>query len=178
MFKVQGSRAWTPEQRQTGFTLLELMAAIVIISVLAAVLLNRLAYYQEMAERAAMESMVRTIKTGLQFRLAELIIANRQAEAAALEAEDPVRWLDTRPANYGGAYGASTDRGKWYFDAPGRQLVYVVNTGDHLDLGTGGGSREIRFRTRLLTSRVQMAGGEIESVTGVTLAVVTPYRWP
>jgi general secretion pathway protein G len=72
----------------------ELAVAISIIAVLATVLLDRLAYYKEMAEKAAMESMVRIIKTGLQIRLAELIIGNRQAQAAALEADDPTQWLD------------------------------------------------------------------------------------
>jgi prepilin-type N-terminal cleavage/methylation domain-containing protein len=177
MFKVQSSRAWNPEHRQSGFTLLELMAAIVIISVLAAVLLDRLAHYQEMAERAAMDSMVRTIKTGLQIRLAELIIANRQAEAAALEAEDPIRWLDAPPANYGGAYGASSERGKWYFDAPGRQLVYIVNNGDGLELDAAGGVKQIRFRARLQKDPMQFGGAAVESVTGITLTPVTPYRW-
>lgn len=177
MFKVQGSSAWNPEHRRTGFTLLELVTAIVIIGVLAAVLLNRLAYYQEMAERAAMESMVRMIKTGLQIRLAELIITNRQAEAEALEAEDPIRWLDARPANYGGAYGGSPERGKWYFDAPGRQLVYIVNNGDRLDLDAAGGLKQIRFRARLQKDQLQFGGATVESVAGITLTPVSPYRW-
>jgi general secretion pathway protein G len=177
MFKVKGSGAGNPDHRQTGFTLLELVTAIVIIGVLAAVLLNRLAYYQEMAEKAAMESTVRTIRTGLQIRLAELIIANRQAEAAALEAEDPIRWLDARPANYGGAYGESTERGKWYFDAPGRQLVYIVNNGDRLHLDAVGGVKQIRFRARLQKDPMQFGGVTVESVTGITLTPVSSYRW-
>ena len=70
---------WNAKWRKRGFTLVELAVAISVIAVLAAVLLNRLAYYKELAEKAAMESMVRIIKTGLQIRLAELIITNRQA---------------------------------------------------------------------------------------------------
>ena len=87
-----------------GFTLFEFAVAVVIIAILAWVLLTRLAFYQEMAEKAAMESTVRVIKTGLQIRLAELIIGNRQGEAGKLEVEDPMQWLEPRPANYAGAY--------------------------------------------------------------------------
>ena len=148
-----------------------------IISVLAAVLLNRLAYYQEMAEKAAMESTVRVIKTGLQIRLAELIIGNRQGEAATLEAEDPMLWLDRRPANYGGAYREPPRLGRWYFDAAARQLVYVVNTGNRLDLATAADAKQIRFRAQLLKDRLNVGGAAVESVTGVTLTAVTPYRW-
>jgi prepilin-type N-terminal cleavage/methylation domain-containing protein len=166
-----------PESRRpAGFTLVELAVAIAVIAVAAALLLNRLAYHQEMAEKAAMESVVRAVKTGLQLRLADLIATHRQAQAAVLEVEDPMRWLDARPDNYGGAYGAGAERGMWYFDAGRRHLVYVVNAGDRLEIDTATG-KEIRFQARLLKDRVTFAGGAVESVTTVTLSPVTPYRW-
>ncbi|HEY6509699.1 MAG TPA: hypothetical protein VIY56_16870 [Vicinamibacterales bacterium] len=151
--------------------------AIVIISVLAAVLLNRLTYYQELAEKAAMESTLRAVKTGLQIRLAELIVTNRQAQAAQLETGDPVQWLDDKPPNYAGSYGAASDAGSWYFDAGERQLVYVVRTGDRLIVDGDRDGREIRFRARLVKDRVTVAGTVVESVTGVALAPVKPYEW-
>jgi general secretion pathway protein G len=162
---------------QRGFTLVELAVAICIIAVLATALLNRLGYYKEMAEKAAMESMVRIIKTGLQIRLAELIVTNRQAQAAALEVGDPTQWLDPRPANYGGAYGESLQRGTWYFDTPARQLVYVINTGDLLDVDNRADPKQIRFRVRLLMDRLHFGGAVVDSVTGVTLVPVNPYYW-
>jgi prepilin-type N-terminal cleavage/methylation domain-containing protein len=197
MFKVQCSRinvkcpelnlepgTWNLElgtrnrrPRERGYTLFEFAAAIVILSILAAVLLTRLAFYQEMAEKAAMESMVRVIKTGLQIRLAELIIGNRQGEAETLEVEDPMQWLEPRPHNYAGAYREPPTLGKWYFDATARQLVYVVNTGNRLDLATAADAKQIRFRARLLKDRLNVGGAVVESVTGITLTAVTPYRW-
>ena len=151
---------------------------IVIFSVLATVLLDRLGYYQELAEKAAMEATVRGIKTGLQIRLAELIIANRQAEAGALETEDPVRWLESKPSNYGGAYPEQPRTGIWYFDGSERHLVYVVGTGNRLEIDTAWGAKQVRFRARLLRDRVKTGSGTVESVTGITLAPVLPYRWP
>lgn len=161
---------------QGGFTLVELGVCLCIIAVLAAVLLHRFTFYKEMAEKAAMESMVRIIKTGLQIRLAELIVTNRQAQAASLEADDPTQWLDARPANYGGAYGDPLRRGTWYFDTPERQLVYVVDTGNRLNSDTLAEPKQIRFRVRLLKDRLRVPGGEVESVTGVTL-LPGQYRW-
>ena len=151
---------------------------IVIFSVLAAVLLDRFSHYQELAEKAAMESMVRGIKTGLQIRLAELIIENRQAEAGVLESEDPVRWLESKPANYGGAYPEQPLPGTWYFDSRERHLVYVVNTGNRLEIDTSTGGKQIRFRAQLQRDRVKTSVGAVESVTGVALNPVWPYRWP
>jgi prepilin-type N-terminal cleavage/methylation domain-containing protein len=160
-----------------GFSLFELAVAIIVASVLATVLLNRLAYYQELAEKAAMESTLRTIKTGLQIRLAELIVTHRQALAGQIEAEDPVRWLDDKPPNYRGAYRAPAEPGAWYFDTTEHQLVYVVRTGDRLILGTRDGGKQLRFRAKLLKSPVKVAGGTVEGVAGVTLLPDSPYQW-
>jgi general secretion pathway protein G len=149
----------------------------VLISALAAVLLNRLVYYQEMAEKAAMESVARVVKTGLQIQLAGLIVGNRQGEAAMLEVENPMQWLAALPVNYGGAYQEPPVPGRWYFDAIARQLVYVVNKGGRLDFAAAAETRQIRFRARLLKDRLNVGGAVVESVTGVTLVPVTPYRW-
>lgn len=165
-------------QRWRGFTLFELIIAIMIVSALAAALLARLAYYQEMAEKAAMESTLSGIKTGLQVRLAEMIIANREAEAKALEIQDPVLSLDDgKPANYGGEYGENPARGSWYYDGRERELVYVVNTGGRLEIDGSGAQNELRFRVRLVTSPVQLPGGAVQRTSGVGLAPVRPYRW-
>ena len=177
MLDTPASDARQAERREAGFSLFELLVCIIIISVLAAVLLNRLGYYQEMAEKAAMESALRTIKTGLQIRLAELIVTNRQGQASELETEDPVKWLDDKPPNYAGGYRFPLDTATWYFDAGQRQLVYVVNTGSRLNLDTGPGPKQVRFRARLLKDRVRLYGTTVESVTGVALVPVQSYRW-
>ena len=160
-----------------GFTLFELVVVLVVVLLLGTAFLERLRFYQEMAEKAAMEATLRLIKTGLQIRLAELIIANRQGEAMQLEIEDPTRWLDTPPSNYAGLYRERPASGAWYFDPREQQLVYVANIGDRLKLDGATGSKEIRFRARLLKDRVPVAGGTIEGVTGVTLTPIHRYRW-
>jgi len=166
-------------RRARGFTLFELAVVIAVFAALVTVLLDRLFYLQEMAEKAAMESTLRGIKTGLQIRLAEMIITNREGQAGALEEEDPVRWLEeASPANYGGAYREPPAPGTWYFDATASQLVYVVNTGERLEIDGQVGGKQLRFRARLVREAVQLPGGALERINGVALAPVRPYRWP
>jgi prepilin-type N-terminal cleavage/methylation domain-containing protein len=168
-----------PERRARGFTLFELVVVIMIFAVIVTLLLERLAHYHELLERAAMQSTLKGIKTGLQVRLAELIIANREGEAGSLETQDPIQWLDDgRPANYGGAYQEPARPGTWYFDAHGRELVYVVNTGERLEIDGAGAPKQLRFHVRLVRGPVQLPGGAVERISGVALAPVQPYRWP
>lgn len=161
-----------------GFTLIELIVVVVIVSVLAAAAFQRFLGYQELAERAAMEATLRIVKTGLQIRLAEFIIGNRQAEAVVLERENPMRWLAEPPANYGGDYRKPPGPGNWYYDRERRELVYVANSGQFLEVAASDGIKEIRFRAQLLKDVVNFAGTTTESVTGITLVPVQPYRWP
>ncbi|MGH8743276.1 MAG: type II secretion system protein, partial [Burkholderiales bacterium] len=48
-----------------GFTLIELIVVVTIISFLAAILLNRIPLYQEAAEKTAMEQTVGVIRSAL-----------------------------------------------------------------------------------------------------------------
>jgi prepilin-type N-terminal cleavage/methylation domain-containing protein len=165
-------------QRAAGFTLIELIVVASVIGLLAAVALQRLTVYQELAERAAMEATLRNVQTGLQVRLAELIIANRQAEARQLERGNPMQWLAEQPRNYGGEYRVPVERATWYYDAARGELVYVVNNGAFLEAEMVDGAKVLRFRARLLKGVVKFGGATTETATGITLLPVRPYRWP
>ncbi|HYR34326.1 MAG TPA: type II secretion system protein, partial [Burkholderiales bacterium] len=57
-------------RRVVGFSLLELVIVIVLISVLLAVAIDRLLAMKAMAERGALEQVVGTIRSGITIRLA------------------------------------------------------------------------------------------------------------
>lgn len=160
-----------------GFVMFELVVALVIISVLLAVLLDRLRFYQEKAEQAAMEYTLQAVKTGLQVRLAELIMTQRQREAAQLEVENPTRWLSKMPADYAGDYREPPQPGTWYYDASERQLVYVPNNSAHLEVAETGGVKQLRFEVKLVRHQVAVFGSRVGGIAGVRLVAVYPYRW-
>ena len=92
------------DRRTAGFTVLELIAVIVLISLVLSAGVERLLYYEERAEKASMESTLAAVKTGLQVRLAELLLTNHQSAVSELETQNPMRWLIEPPANFGGDY--------------------------------------------------------------------------
>lgn len=167
-------------RREGGFSLLELAVVAVVLSVLLAVLLDRLAFYQAAAERARFEADLRFYKTALQIRLAELILERREGEARTLEVENPTRWLSEKPTNYGGEYPARPKPGHWYFDQATREMVYVVNAQESLvaEDVNGMGMKQLRFRVKIINQPVIVSGKQIQGIGGIALLPAQAYRWP
>lgn len=164
--------------RTRGFSLLELAVVACVLSVLLAVFLNRLTFYQEAAERAQFESTLQAYKTALQIRLAELILDRREAEARTLEVENPTDLMSEQPSNYGGDYPAAPQPGTWYFDNSTHVLVYVVNTGSRLSLEGADSPKQLRFRVQVIYQPVGVPGGRVSGIGGITLLPGRVYQWP
>lgn len=162
---------------ERGFSLLELAVVAVVLSTLSAVLLQRLNYYQELAERASFEATLSLYKTALQIRLAEMIIDRREGESRTLEVENPTRWLSEKPANYAGDYPPAPAAGNWYYDHSSRELVYVANLASGLEVARRDGVKQLRFRVQVIHQSVAIVGGQVRGIAGIKLAPVTAYRW-
>ncbi|MDB5807981.1 MAG: hypothetical protein JWN94_103 [Betaproteobacteria bacterium] len=159
-------------QHLLGFTLIELILVISIISALSVFASDRFLYWQERAEKAAMESVLSGVKMGVQIRMAEMMATNRM-DVRELETENPIRWLQDRPSTYAGDYGPPLTGGSWYYSTGEHELVYVLNNRAYLE--TDGGKKELRFRVSVRQEvDARLAA---KTVAGVTLAPVSRYKW-
>ncbi|MCZ7563961.1 MAG: prepilin-type N-terminal cleavage/methylation domain-containing protein [Burkholderiales bacterium] len=163
-----------------GFSLIELLAVLVVIAVLAVVLLRQAVWYQERAERAAMESTIAVLRSALQMQVAGRIAAGRDAQLSALATENPMNWLARKPKSYAGAYepaGAPhVPAGRWYFDVADRQLVYRPRHRRYLTASDRGEMTELRFRTVLDVGPGRGHGG-VDGVGEMDIRVVRAYSW-
>ena len=171
-------------RRQRGFTIFELVVVIVLASVLAIILLNRLWYYQEIAEKTAMEMTVMNMRSGLRLRIAELMMRDKMSEAGQLMQENPITWLETLPPNYRGKISGSKQTalipGSWYFDTGRQELVYLVQHDRFFKPGWDGApNREsaVRFHVTAVKHPRQDGNGTVRKVEGIALAPVAPYHW-
>ncbi len=169
--------------RARGFTLIEFLVVIIIISTLGAVLLDRMWFYQEAAEKAAMEQLAGTLRSALHFQIADKLVKGQTRELSRLAEDNPMDWLAEQPSNYVGerfAPGADeVAKGNWYYDLKDRQLVYVVARGGHF-MPDQAGRKEVRYAVRVVYARAPQAGQENadkQEINGVILAVAEPYRW-
>lgn len=167
-------------QRQSGASRLELLVAAAVLAVVAVALLERLSFYQEYAEKAAMDLTIASMRAGMRSEVAGLLIADRVSEIQTLADRNPMSWLKSAPENYLGELDgppAEEPRGKWYFDRKRRELVYTANNRRHF---TPSVYRDYTVRVRpmrLLSIADPARAGRPKEPEWVALVVVNDYRW-
>jgi hypothetical protein len=172
-------RACPVRDGQCGATLVEFAVSIALIAIFVGVLFERGLYYQEYAEKTAMEMTAKSIRTGLRYKVADLMLANRMSEISALAGENPLNWLAEKPPNYLGELDSAPmvePKGQWYFDRRNRELVYTVNNRRHFSPSS---YRDFNVRYRLMRTS---AGAVTDSApnyggTWVSLVLVAEYGW-
>jgi prepilin-type N-terminal cleavage/methylation domain-containing protein len=173
---ASGSRARL--RAVSGLTLIELIVVVCIIAVCAALLLDRLRFYQEAAEKAAMEYTVGAVKSALQLRVAAMLLRGEGKNIGSLARSNPVEWLMEPPPGYRGEFRAphpDVPKGSWYFDATRKELVYAPNLDGHL-ARLADGSKRLRFRVQISFEPAE-PDSERRVIAGMWMEPVTPYAW-
>lgn len=176
-------------RRASGFTILELLTSCIVISIVAGVLLHRLAYYEEVSEKAQMEYTIAQLNSALRVRMATMMTQGRLQQLASLAQENPIDWLDTRPTNYTDHplthKAVKREAGIWYFDRARHRLVYMISTGDNFSMPDEAGqtarptARQIELQVRLIKAGSSDTGNQSATppIVNAVLEVVRPYRW-
>lgn len=164
---------------QRGISRFEFAAAVAIIGVFGAVVLERLLYLEEYAEMTAMELTVLNMGAGLRYRTADFLMRDKVSEIATLADENPVNWLQNHPESYLGDFDLKPDtdlRGKWYFDKTRHELVYTVNNRRHF---LPAGDQSYEFRWHAVRVRAKEAGPSAgkSNEQWVKLVQVSAGRW-
>jgi general secretion pathway protein G len=155
-----------------GFTLFELAVVAIVTSLLAVVLLQRLWSYQEVAEQAAMRSVLSSLSLGLRAQTLSLYTQGREADVAALAEQNPMQWLAAKPANYRGEFSAPSleeiDGNSWFFDKSNKKLAYLLRERKFFDRNR---STPTYFHVELIRLPTSPArpSGTPETIEGVAL---------
>ena len=174
---------WARPATSGGFSLLELVVAVVLIALLVVIAIGRLLALQADAERVTMEAVVGTLRSALGMKVAESIVRYELNGLADLEGSNPMERLAELPVNYlGEIEKPDPDRladGNWYFDRSERTLVYLVRNKTHFSGGVANPPRA-RFAIRVAYSDKNRNGrydAGVDAVEGLRLSPIEPYQW-
>jgi len=113
-----------------GFSLLELLIVIVIVSVLLVVAVDKLLALRFEAERTAVQTVIGALRSALYIEFAGAAARGEIKRMDVARGGNPMSYLAEKPDGYVGEfYGpdpAVFEPGTWYFDIRDRALVYVV----------------------------------------------------
>jgi len=167
------------KQRNSGFSLLELIVVISIVAVLAGMLLSRVPQWQAQAERAAMENVIGTLRSALVIKVAAYVASNNVGAIYSLAGGNPMEYLAETPINYLGVISdvGDTLAGSWYFDPQAHTIVYRVRN-EVFFSGAMTKPGRARFRVDLVFTNAATKRKQRRRLpSGVRLAAVERYEW-
>lgn len=171
------------QSQQQGFSRFELLVVVAVFGVLGGVMLDRMRYLQEYAEMTAVDVTIAQLRTGLRYRIGDLLIRDELSEISTLADENPVNWLEVRPPNYLGEFDGEPEsdvKGRWYFDRTRHELVYTANNRRFF---TPESYRDYTVRLRAVRLQQEGAAGERRAANPasapqwVTLVQVSDGKW-
>jgi hypothetical protein len=159
----------------------DVVFSLALVVALMAVLLERLLYYEEYAEKAMVEVAVTSMRAGLHVRRAEAVVARALGQEVGMPETNPVRWLGVVPPNYAGEFDGPAPPGAgdgiWFYDRLSRELVYRPSLQRHF-LPDAAGRREVRVRfVRREPSPATAGAARSLPWEGAAVVLSRPYEW-
>jgi prepilin-type N-terminal cleavage/methylation domain-containing protein len=166
-----------------GFTLLELVVVVIIISIAAVIALQHLMAVRVDAERAAITRMVGNLRSGIGMHVARSVLDDNWAAIAALDGANPMALMAQVPDSYLGELSApdpsTVAAQRWYFDSGQGLLVYRVQFGEYFESTLDTPARA-RFKLKLLYADKNGNGRfdrGVDEFDGAELVAAEPFRW-
>ena len=169
-------------KKQHGFTLLELVVVIVIISILGLFAVDRLLAIRISAEKSAVKQLVGTIKSALGLEVARLALAGKMPAVAKLNHTNPIKLLSQAPHNYLGVKTNAdnfTETGVWYFDEKQKALVYNVTYIENF-ITSLEGLPKIRYQLKLIyndQNKNKRFDARYDGISGLDLQPIEKFSW-
>ena len=167
--------------KQRGFSMLELLVVIIIISLLLAIAIDRLMKTQVVAERAAMETIIGHLQSAISLTIGEHIAKDRIPELKRYIDSNPMDLLADTPVNYLGSFDDAPNNvatASWWFDTGSRTLVYHTANPDYLAVDNAEkGLAKFKIRPVYDDNNRNGRFDSGDSLVGLKLAPLTKYRW-
>lgn len=118
--------------RPRGFSLLEILAILVLAMLLLSAAMVRYASLQAVAEQSAKNAVLESLRLALALKATELAMREGAARVHSLEQSNPFDLLSGKLSNYGGEVRQPDEMvpATWYYSPESRELLYVERWAD------------------------------------------------
>lgn len=168
--------------RQQGFTLIELVVVIIIISSLLYFAFERLLKLEVQAERAAMIQVIGTINSAIGMAISKHILDGTIPALRNYIDSNPMDLLAQTPPSYLGSFADKPPKlpkgAIWYYDQAHHSLVYVTGS-PHYFLSKGQKKSVTEFKILPVYDDNNHNGyfDAGDTLVGLKLAATAPYHW-
>lgn len=168
--------------QQRGFTMLELVVVIIIISIIGLVAVNRFWQWSVVAERASLQTVVGAIRTALGLETTRLAMRQQLSQLPNVVGTNPMKLLAQAPDNYIGEIDNEKQpvaEGSWYFDNSERLLVYRLKYTNGFSTELEGAPR-VRYYIKLIytdNNHNRRFDRSVDDIGGLDLVPAEPYAW-
>ena len=164
-----------------GFSMLELLVVIIIISVLLAIALDRLMKLQVVAERAAMENIVGHLQSAISLTIGEHIAKDKIPDLDKYINSNPMELLADAPVNYLGSFAETPkniETTSWWYDTTSKSLVYHVGNPEYFQSeGQENGVAKFKIRPVYDDNNHNGRFDRGDTLVGLKLTPLAKYRW-
>jgi len=174
-------RSYKTTLSQAGFSMLELVVVIIIISTLLAIGINKLMKLQVQAERSALENIIGTLQSSIALTISEHVAKDRIPQLEKYISSNPMDLLASQPLNYKGSFAGkpkNMESASWWFDTRSRYLYYQVANRDYFSTA-GEEKGAIKFKILAVYDDNNRNGrfDKGEQLKGLRLKPSVPYKW-
>lgn len=164
---------------ERGYTFLELLIVIVIISILIAVALDRYSKLLVDVERTSMQHDLGVMRSAVGMQVAEHFLAGNMAGLQQLVDSNPMDLLAEKPKNYLGPISHrepdEIEKGNWYYDTDNNTLIYLVINQRFFE--TELKPARARFKIYPVYSEKKVGAETKTYLSGLSLRSMEAYRW-
>ena len=169
-------------RRQQGFTLIELVVVIIIISGLLYFAFDRLLKLEVQAERASMAQVIGNINSALAMVISKHIAQGNITGLNKYIDSNPMDLMAQTPPSYLGSFSGQPPqlaKGQaWYFDQQAHSLVYVTGSPQYFK---SDGPKKSVTQLKILPVYDDNNGNGFfdagDKLVGLKLAATAPYHW-
>jgi len=166
-----------------GFSLLEIIVVVVIISILFALALNHLFSWRITAEKTSINKLTSEMREALKLEVASHYAKGRMQDIVTLVGSNPLNYTIEKPGSYVGERKApdiqSINPGDWVYDTSKNLLIYRVKYPDYFTTKLTGIKR-IELKVSLIFADIDKNSRfnkSVDKIEGLRLISTELYDW-